>query len=326
MNWTYLPGQTEFLLAAVFMLLYAAFMWRTRSIARRLRSRSRSVYIKLILRSIYFALFMVALLGPNIGESRKEVAAVGKDIYIAIDLSQSMNATDVQPSRLEKVKYALRQIVTAFRADRIGLIIFSSDAFVQCPLTYDGNALNMFIDGLNTNLVSAGGTDFGRALTLALDKLIDKSNKNKDADTDNQAKAIILISDGEDFGDETRDAASQIEDKGVKLFTLGVGTREGGPIPTQVGFLRDSEGRRVITALNSSDLKRLSEKTGGQYYEINRQTNEVSLLISAINRIKGVVREVRNVESGSNKFSYFLTAGLLLMVFDILFTIRIIRL
>ena len=238
MNWTKLPGLTEYLLSTAFVLLYIAFLWRNRNIARRLKSRSRAVYTKLFLRVTYFALFIVALLGPTFGETKKEVLSVGKDIYIAVDLSRSMNAYDVQPSRLEKVKLALSQLISAFRADRIGLIIFSSDAFVQCPLTYDGNALQMFTETLNTNLVSGSGTDFAKPLRLALDKL----NAKNDNAPDNQAKAVLLISDGEDFSDNTLDVAKDLEESGIKLFTLGVGTREGSPVPTPEGPLRDEEG------------------------------------------------------------------------------------
>lgn len=322
MTWTRPFGNTEIALIVAFVLLYGAFLFRNIRIARRLRSKSRSIYIKLLLRSAYFGLFIIALMGPSIGEQKKEIRSVGKDIYIAVDLSQSMNAYDVQPSRLEKVKYALKSIVKAFGSDRMGLIIFSSDAFVQCPLTYDLKALNMFIETLSTNLVAGAGTDFGNALSLALQKILDKKN----SDTENQAKVILLISDGEDFGENTSEIAQDIEDNGIKLFTLGVGTKEGSPIPAANGPKRDKEGNKVITTLNSNDLRNLAKQTGGQYFEINKQVNEINLLINAISQIEGVLRDVRKVDVTANKYSYFLGAALILLVCDILFTIKIIKL
>ncbi len=118
----------------------------------------------------------MALLGPAFGEARREVQSVGKDIFLAIDLSQSMNANDVQPTRLEKMKFELKNIVGTFTSDRIGLIIFSSEAFMQCPLTYDQNALNIFIETLHSGLVPNTGTDFGPPLKMALEKLNDENS------------------------------------------------------------------------------------------------------------------------------------------------------
>ena len=142
---------------------------------------------------------------------------MGKDIYIAVDLSTSMNAFDVQPSRLEKVKFELKKIVEAFNSDRIGLIIFSSEAYVQCPLTYDQSALNLFIETLQTNLLESNGTDFAPALlSLALDKLSGKESTI----TQQKSKVILLISDGEDFGETSRETAEQIEARGIKALYL----------------------------------------------------------------------------------------------------------
>src|SRR5690606_27957335 len=147
-------------------------------------------FIKLALRTLIFALLLVAILGPSFGGARKEVKAVGKDIVICFDLSKSMDAFDVQPTRLEKIKNEMKKVVSAFNSDRIGLVIFGSEAFMQCPLTYDQNALNLFIETLNTELVPVGGTDFGPPLKMALEKLTDEREQL----TDPKSKIIILIS------------------------------------------------------------------------------------------------------------------------------------
>ena len=222
---------------------------------------------------------IVALLGPSFGDTTREVKSIGKDIFICIDLSESMNAVDVQPSRLEKVKFELKNIAEAFSSDRIGLIMFSNEAFMQCPLTYDNNALTLFIQSLNTDLVPSTGTDFGPPLKMALNKLTDE----KQSQAKQTSKIIILISDGEDFGEETEDVSNEVESSGIKLFTLGVGTERGSKIPTRRGFKKSRSGEDVISQLNDSSLKKLAADTGGKYFEINESRNDVSRLISAIN-------------------------------------------
>lgn len=164
MKWVNTISTFEIVLALVFIVLYLSFIWRVVSTTRRLGLSAKRVFIKAILRTIYFGLIITALLGPSFGDTSREIKTVGKDIFICIDLSQSMNATDVQPSRLEKVKFELKNIVEAFNSDRIGLIMFSSEAYMQCPLTYDNNALNLFIQTLNTDMVPNFGTDFGLSL------------------------------------------------------------------------------------------------------------------------------------------------------------------
>jgi Ca-activated chloride channel family protein len=139
-----------------------------------------------------------------------------------------MDAFDIQPTRLEKIKFEMKRLVDAFSSDRIGIIIFSSEAFMQCPLTYDQNALNLFIETMNSSLVPSSGTDFGPPLRMALQKLED--DEKTGPATQSKSKVIILISDGEDFGEETEEVSRDIENKDIKLFTLGVGTESGGNI------------------------------------------------------------------------------------------------
>ena len=190
---------------------------------------------------------MIAMLGPSFGGSKKEVKSIGKDIMICVDLSKSMDAFDIQPTRLEKIKHEMQKLIASFSSDRIGVIIFGSEAFVQCPLTYDQNALNLFIETMNTSLVPVAGTDFGPALKMALDKLEDDKEKAAQA----KSKIIILISDGEDFGEDTDEIASEIEKQDIKLFTLGIGTEKGGNIYAGNGVKRDQNGTPVTTKLNS---------------------------------------------------------------------------
>jgi Ca-activated chloride channel family protein len=312
MDWYKQFSTTEFIFAGAFLLAYILYISRMIRISRVLKTGFAAIVAKTILRTLYFLLFMVALLGPLMGSTTREVQAVGKDIFVAVDLSQSMNATDVQPSRLEKVKYELRELVKSFRSDRIGLIIFSSEAFVQCPLTYDQSALNLFIETLNTGLVPSTGTDFAPPLRMALSKLV----ADDTAPSQQKSKVIILISDGEDFGEESFDIAQEIKDAGIKLFTLGVGTEEGSQILQRGIPKTDRSGDVVITRLEPESLQDLASQTGGAYFEINERRDDTSRLIQAISQIEGELRDTRQVDTSSNRYLYFLLAGLVLFTFD----------
>lgn len=315
-------GLTELVFVAAFALFYFLYLARVIRIARQLNTPFHSVFFKLFLRTALFALLLFALLGPSFGDARKEVQSVGKDIMICVDLSKSMDAFDIQPTRLEKVKFELKKIVTAFNSDRIGLIIFSSEAFMQCPLTYDQNALNLFIETMNTGLVPPSGTDFGPALELAIKKI-----EAEDAGSVRQAKSkvLILISDGEDFGENTADIARRIENKGIALFTLGVGTEDGGRIQTNGGYKKDRQGNVVVSKLNSRSLRSLASQTGGQYFEINASRNDVARLINTIGQIEGEFREARYVDVTANRYFYFLGLAIILLTIDILVSVHTFR-
>lgn len=322
MDWYREFGLTEIIFVAAFALFYVLYIFRLIRIARQLNTPFHNVFIKLLLRTVIFGLLIVALLGPSFGDSKKEVTSVGKDIMICVDLSKSMDAFDIQPTRLEKVKFELKKIISAFNSDRNGLIIFSSEAFMQCPLTYDQNALNLFIETMNTDLVPASGTDFGPPLRMAIKKI-----EEDDESKPNQAtsKIIILISDGEDFGKDTENAAKDIEKNGIKLFTLGIGTEEGGKIYASNGYKRDRDGNVVVSKLNTKSLRTLADKTGGQYFEINSNRNDVSRLINTIGKIEGELRDARFVDVTSNRYFYFLGLAIALLLMDILLTVHTIR-
>lgn len=322
MKWVNTIGTFEIVIAGIFILFYLTFLWRVIATTKRLGLPAKRVAIKTILRTIYFGLIIVSLLGPSFGDTSREIKTVGKDIFVCIDLSQSMNAADVQPSRLEKVKFELKNIVEAFSSDRIGLIMFSSEAYMQCPLTYDNNALNLFIQTLNTDMVPNYGTDFGPPLEMATTKL----TADDTVVTRSKSKITILISDGEDFGSGTAQIAEELESESITLFTLGVGTETGSRIPTREGFKKDKSGQEVVSKLNPSSLQELADDTGGEYFEINESRNDVARLISAINNVEGEMRDAKKVDATQNRYFYFLGAALFLMIMDVLFSVKLIKL
>jgi Ca-activated chloride channel homolog len=322
MSWNYSFEKQEVVFIILFVLFYLFYILKTAKSAKKLNTTFNTIFIKILIRSIYFSLILVALLGPSIGKSKKEVKSVGKDIYIAVDLSRSMNAFDVPPTRLQKIKKELKKVVDAFSSDRIGLIIFSGDAFLQCPLTLDNNALMLFIETLNTELAPNTGTDFAPPLKLALEKL----NSEESLVSQQKSKVILLISDGEDFGTETEEIAKRIKDSGIKLFTLGIGTAKGSLIPTPTGFKKDNNGNEVISRLNPESLKSLAIQTNGKYFEINDSQNDINRLINTISSIEGEFRAARTMDVESNKYYYFLSLALIFIILDVLINIKVIRL
>lgn len=321
MSWFRNLEWSDMVAIGLFIVFYVLYVVRIVKIGHALSTPYSNIFVKLVLRTVFFALLVVAFLGPSFGDSKREIRSVGKDILICVDLSKSMDAFDVQPTRLEKVKYEMKRIVEAFSSDRIGVIIFSSEAFMQCPLTYDQNALNLFIETMNTNLVPSSGTDFAAPLRMALSKLEDQEGPS----TRQKSKVVVLISDGEDFGEETADIVKEIEDKDIQLFTLGVGTEKGSPIYANKGYKTDRQGNTVVSKINAASLQSLASKTGGQYFEISDTGNDVSKLISTINKIEGELRDTRMVDVSANRYFYFLLAALALLFLDILINIRTVR-
>ena len=323
MNFQQDIGIFELSLVSLFLMFYFLYLVRIYKINQQIKVNLKAVFIKFILRVTFFTLLIISLLGPNFGIKEEKVEVVGKDIMIAVDLSESMNANDIQPSRIEKVKFEIKKIVDEFSGDRIGIIMFSGEAFVQCPLTYDKNALNLFVETLNTGLVPNSGTDFGPPLELGLSKLQDENS----GDNNFKSKIIILFSDGEDFGEDTDQSIEKIKENSLKLFSVGIGTDEGTKILDDFGnFKKDNEGNDVITKLNSNSLRETADKTGGKYYEISKNKNEINQMITEIKNIKGDVIDQQTSNISENKYFYFLLSALILVAIDFIFVSKIISL
>ncbi len=314
MNFNYELTAVEYFFAITFLVLYILYIGRTFLVARALGATARAVVIKFFLRTTYFALLIVALLGPFFGEPERDIIAEGKDVMVLVDVSKSMDATDVQPSRLEKVKFELQRLSTSLRENRFGLIVFSADAFLQVPLTFDFNAFELFTQSLNTAQVSNTGTDICNALDLSLQKLLQNPASNT-------SKIIILLTDGEDFGICERKTLALIRQFGLNLFIIGVGTGAGGHIRERGDWVKDENGQVVTTKLNSNYLRELAMATNGKYFEINNQSNSIPEVVNAINSVENRLIDSRKVAIVSNKYRYFLMAALVLIALDVLVTV-----
>lgn len=321
MIWAYPDIRLIIILGGAFILLYFFYVTRFWVINRRLKVEKQRLFTKLFIRSLYFILFLIAFAGPSIGNSFKEVKEEGKDIFIAVDLSQSMVATDIGPNRLARIQFELKELLKSFPSDRIGLIIFSTESFMQLPLTYDQDVLNLYIDGLNIGLVPNLGTDLNTPLKLALDKF------EKDESQEVKSKAIILISDGEHFGDDLDGVTDQLEDLGVKVFSVGIGTEAGGQMPRGNGVVMDPQtGKPALTKLDKAPLQYIASQTGGEYFEISDEAQDMGNLITALENLEGGVTNTRMVETSSNKYFYFLLAALALAMLDMILPVKTIKL
>lgn len=321
MIWAYPDLKLTLLLAGIFILLYLLYLSRFWSINRKLKVEKQRLFTKLVIRTLYFILFLIAFAGPSIGDSLKEVKEEGKDIFLAVDLSQSMVATDIAPNRLRRIQFELKELLKSFPSDRVGLIIFSAEAFLQLPLTYDQAVANLYIDGLSIGLVPSLGTDLSTPLRMALERFKgDKSQEQK-------SRSVVLISDGEHFGEELDGIAEELVDEGIKVFTIGIGTDAGGEMPRGNGLVLDpNTGKVALTKLNREPLQYIAAETGGQYFEISDQSQEMGGLISAIENLEGGIANTRMVESSSNKYFYFLLAALALALLDMILPIKTIKL
>ena len=313
----------ELSLAVAFIVTYSLYLFRLYRIKKQLKQSFRRAVFKFGLRTIYVALLIIALLGPSFGIEREEIKAVGKDIFMLVDLSQSMNANDVRPSRLRKAKHELLRISEAFKSDRIGLIIFTSEAFLYCPLTYDKNIINLYINSLNTDLVLNNSTEFAPAIDLAIEKF-DSTKESLRESVKN--RITILVSDGEDFGAGLNATLKDAKEASMRIFTLGIGTRQGSKIPNQYGFVKDEDGKTTVTKLNNKTLLKIAEASEGEYFEISRNNNETEQLIEAIKSIRGELQVSKEAEIESNKYIYALFLALILLALDLLIQIPIFRL
>ncbi len=321
MNWYYQFGQWEYLLGAAFIAAYILYIIRVVGAAQRMGIFASVILAKFIIRTLYFALIIIALTGPSFGKETREVSTSGRDLFLVVDLSQSMNATDLPPSRLGRARYEAGRLLDRFPNDRIGLILFSAEAVVQCPLTFDQNALRLFINSLRTGLLSGGGTNLAAGLRLALEKHTDPRNTT----LKNTSKAIILITDGEDFGEDFREIARNIAGNGIKLFTIGIGSEGGSKIPAGKNFKQISPGQAVVTRLERDQLVRLSRQAEGELFEVTPVQNDMNRLFAQLRKVDGQLRDTRQTDVSANKYYYFLLAALVLLALDVTIAVNTIR-
>lgn len=319
MNWSRNLSQTEYFFVGGFLLFYLLYFGRTLWIAYQLKTSARSVALKFLLRSSAFALLIMALLDPSFGDTSRDIKAVGRDIMLVVDLSKSMNAADIQPTRIEKTKFELLRFIDKFPNDRIGLVIFAAEAFVQSPLTFDKNTVVTFVKSLSTNLLPESGTAVYPALTLAFEKLTARGRQ------DNSSKILVVFTDGEDFGGNNSSLLRAIRSSGISCFVVGVGTESGARIWNGEAYVMDEDGNIVVSRLEKETLEQIAVSTKGQYFEISNRKNGVPELIQTIEELEGTLIDQKKVAVTANKYYYFLVLALILLSLDVIVTVRTLR-
>jgi len=234
--------------------------------------------LKTLLLILGITLIIVALARPQYGIKPVVVSCKGGDIVLVIDTSASMAAEDIKPNRLEKIKQDLIILLSHINGDRIGMVVFAGEAYIQCPLTLDYSMINTYIDILSTKLVPTPGTNIAQALNVAIGVFDD----NKE----DRFKSIILYTDGEDHEGKIEEVVKKLKEKQIPVTTIGVGTEVGAPIPIKneqgeiSGYKQDSKGKIVVSRLNTSLLQQIAQQTGGSYYSITDGFKIIGILNS----------------------------------------------
>ncbi|MCA0447137.1 MAG: VWA domain-containing protein [Bacteroidetes bacterium] len=286
--------------------------------------------LRLTLWTLALVFGILALMGPLLGERTREVKHRGVDLIIGLDISNSMMCQDVLPSRLEKAKLEIRNFVSQLRGDRVGLIVFENDAFLQCPLTSDYSAISLYLDAITTGYLPTPGTNLAAPLENAEDAFKRTLTIGESEEDSKKNKIMILVSDGEDHEGSTANAIKIANENGIKVFTVGVGTNAGGPIPVKdragkfLDFKRDRQGNVVTTQLKEDGLARVADETGGEYYRIGATTSDFYKLKDVIDNMTKTDFKSSEVLDLDNKFQYPLGVSLLLLILN-LFIIPVVK-
>lgn len=258
---------------------------------------------------VALALMIVALARPRYGKGKTTVTTRGVEMLVALDISNSMLADDIKPNRLEKAKRLIKRLAEQLKGNKVALVVFAGDAYVQLPITDDYISIEMFLESISTNLVSRQGTDIGAAINLA---------SRCFTPNDKIGKAIVLITDGENHEGGAEEAAKAAAESGKKVFILGIGTTKGGRIPLSDGnFLRDREGQVVVTKLNEEMAMKIAEAGNGMYLNVDN-TNEAQKILS--DQLDKMTKDETTTEiyTGYNElFLYPATMAFILLLLDL---------
>jgi len=266
------------------------------------------------LRFIFFssgiALLILACANLQMGGKKVETKTMGIDILFCLDVSNSMNAQDIQPNRLERAKLYISSLIEQLGSDRIGIIVFAGDAFVQLPLTTDHAAAKMFLNSINTDLMPVQGTAIGAAIDLAMESFPKESKRNQ---------SIVVITDGENHEDNAEEAAKIAKDKNIKIFTVGMGSAQGGPIPIVkegqiLGYRKDADGNTVTSRLNEQMLYDLAEMGGGTYFNAYSSSDDLFKKLNSIKKSESATKEYSDYD---DHFQIFLIWSFIFIVLSI---------
>jgi Ca-activated chloride channel family protein len=273
-------------------------------------SKSRPVF-KFIILMLALAFFIVGAARPQFGSKLKKVKREGVELMIALDVSNSMMAEDIEPNRLERAKRAISRLVDRLSDDKIGLIVFAGDAYMQLPITSDYNSAKLFLNSVNTQIVPTQGTAIGTAIQMGIRSFTPEGQSNK---------AIIVITDGENHEDDPVSAAQEAAENGIVVHTIGMGLPSGSPIPVlrggQKDYMKDNNGEVVITKLNETMLEKIATTGNGIYVRANNAQVGLNALFDEINKLEKEEMETLVYSEYDDQFQYFFAIGLLLLLLE----------
>jgi len=306
-------------------LLFLFFIWSRISRQRALKrfgneqtikelmpfaSKSRPAF-KFFILMLALAFFITGAARPQFGSKLKKVKREGIELIIALDVSNSMMAEDIQPNRLERAKRAIARLVDRLKNDKIGLIVFAGEAYVQLPITSDYNSAKLFLNSVNTQIVPTQGTAIGTAINMGIRSFTPEGDANK---------AIIVITDGENHEDNAVTAAQDAVENGIIVHTIGMGLPQGSPIPVvrngQKDYLKDREGNVVVTKLDEAMLEKIASAGNGIYVRANNAQVGLNTLFDEINKMEKEEIESLVYSEYDDQFQYFYAAGLLLLLLE----------
>ena len=275
-------------------------------------SKSRPVF-KFFLFMLALAFFIAGTARPQLGSKLRKIQREGVEIIIALDVSNSMLAQDIQPNRLERAKRAISRMIDRLKDDKIGLIVFAGDAYIQLPITTDYNSAKLFLEAVNTDIVPRQGTAMGAAIELAIRSFTPAEAANK---------AIIIITDGENHEDDPITAAREAVKNGIVVHSIGMGLPQGAPIPVtqngQTDYMRDRDGKVVITRLDEQMLEQVAAAGNGIYVRANNAQVGLNTLFDEINKLEKEELDTLVYSEYDDQFQYFFAIGILLLLLEFL--------
>lgn len=269
--------------------------------------------VKFFILMLALAFFIAGGARPQFGSKLKKVQREGVELIIALDVSNSMMAEDIQPNRLERAKRAISRLVDRLSDDKIGLIVFAGEAYTQLPITSDYNSAKLFLNAVNTEVVPTQGTAIGAAINMSMRSFSPEGEGNK---------AIIIITDGENHEDDPVSAATQAADNGILVHAIGMGLPNGSPIPVQRNgqkdYLKDKNGEVVITKLNETMLEKIASAGNGIYVRANNAQVGLNALFDEFNKMEKEEMESLVYSDYEDQFQYFFAIGLFLVLLEFL--------
>ena len=310
------------LLPVLLILFWWALQMRKRGLSRfgnplllEMLMPSVSRYKRMTKFFVAFSALAILILGaanPQIGTKMEEVKREGVDIIIALDVSNSMKAEDIKPNRFESAKQEISHMIDKFQNDRLGLIVFAGDSYLQLPLTTDYSAARLILSTVDVDVVPIPGTAIGSAIKLAMKSFAAGEKKHK---------VIIIISDGENHEDDAIAAAKDANTEGVIIHTIGMGSPDGVPIPiyegnTQTGYKKDESGNTVLTKLDEQGMRQIAEAGGGIYIRATNQQDEMDAVFKEIQSMEKKEFGAKVFTEYEDRFQYFLTVAILLLILE----------